>query len=78
MLIGRDAFVTFGRVPSPRAVLQTLCELFSEGLTLPLRFFPESSLAFVQAERSGKGRPVKKGERQMARPVPEEGRKASR
>ena len=31
VLIGRDAFVTFGRVPSPRAVLQTLCELFCRG-----------------------------------------------
>ena len=60
MLIGSDAVVTFGRVPSPRAVLQTLCELFSEGLTLPLRFFPESGLAFVEAERSGKGDPFKK------------------
>jgi len=60
VLIGSDAFVTFGRVPSPRAILQTLCEHFAEGLTLPLRFFPESSLAFVQAERSGRGDPFTK------------------
>ncbi len=58
VLIGRDAVVTFGRVSSPRAILQTLCELFSEGLTRPLRFFPESGMAFVEAERSGQGRPV--------------------
>ena len=60
VLIGRDAVVTFGRVPTARAVLQTLCELFSEGLTLPLRFFPDSGMAFVEAERSGKGDPFKK------------------
>jgi exodeoxyribonuclease V gamma subunit len=60
VLIGRDAVVTFGRVPSARAVLQTLCELFSEGLTLPLRFFPDSGMAFVETERSGKGDPFKK------------------
>ena len=60
VLIGRDAVVTFGRVSSARAVLQTLCELFSEGLTRPLRFLPESGLAFVETERSGKGDPFKK------------------
>lgn len=60
VLIGRDAVVTFGRVPSARAVLQTLCEFFSEGLTLPLRFFPDSGMAFVATERSGKGDPLKK------------------
>jgi exodeoxyribonuclease V gamma subunit len=60
VLIGRDAVVTFGRVPSARAVLQTLCERFSEGLTLPLRFFPDSGMAFVETERSGMGDPFKK------------------
>jgi exodeoxyribonuclease V gamma subunit len=60
VLIGRDAVVTFGRVPSARAALQTLGELFSEGLTLPLRFFPDSGMAFVEAERAGKGDPFKK------------------
>jgi exodeoxyribonuclease V gamma subunit len=60
VLIGRDAVVTFGRVSSARPVLQTLCELFSEGSTLPLRFFPESGMAFVEAERSRKGDPFKK------------------
>lgn len=60
VLIGRDAVVTFGRVSSARAVLQRLCELFAEGLTLPLRFFPDSGMAFVEAERSGKGDPLRK------------------
>ena len=60
VLIGKDAVVTFGYVFSPRAELQTLCELFWQGLTLPLRFFPASGMAFVEAELSGKGDPFKK------------------
>ena len=60
VLIGKDAVVTFGRVSSARAELQTLCELFWQGLTLPLRFFPASGMAFVEAELSGKGDPFKK------------------
>jgi exodeoxyribonuclease V gamma subunit len=75
VLIGRDAVVTFRPVPSPRAVLQTFCELFSEGLTRPLRFFPESSLAFVETERSGKGDPFKKANDKWLGPFPQKGEK---
>lgn len=75
VLIGRDAVVIFGRVPSPGAVLQTLCELFSEGLTRPLRFFPESGLAFVETERSGKGDPFKKANDKWLGPFPQKGEK---
>jgi exodeoxyribonuclease V gamma subunit len=75
VLIGSDAFVTFGRVPSARAVLQTLCELFSEGLTRPLRFFPESGLAFVDAEQSGQGDPLKKASDKWLGPFPKKGEK---
>ena len=75
VLIGRDAVVTFGPVPSPRAVVQTLCELFSEGLTRPLRFFPESGLAFVETERSGKGDPLKKANDKWLGPFPQKGEK---
>ncbi len=60
VLIGKDAVVTFGPVTSARAELQTLCELFWQGLMLPLRFFPASGMAFVEAELSGKGDPFKK------------------
>jgi exodeoxyribonuclease V gamma subunit len=60
VLIGKDAVVTFDRVPSAHAELQTLCELFWQGLTLPLPFFPLSGMAFVEAELSGKGDPFKK------------------
>jgi len=75
VLIGRDAQVTFGRVPSPRVVLQTLCERFSEGLTLPLRFFPESGLAFADTERSRKGDPSKKARDKWLGPYPQKGEK---
>jgi len=75
VLIGRDAVVLFGPVPSPRALLQTLCELFSEGLTRPLRFFPESGLAFVEAQRLGKGDPFKKAEDKWLGPYPQKGEK---
>ena len=60
VLIGKDAVVTFDRVSSAHAELQNLCELFWQGLTLPLRFFPASGMAFVEAELSGKGDPFKK------------------
>jgi exodeoxyribonuclease V gamma subunit len=60
VLIGRDALVTFSPVPSARAELQTLCELFWQGLLLPLRFFPASAMAFVEAEVTGEGKPDSK------------------
>lgn len=75
VLIGSDAFVTFGRVPSPRAILQTLCEHFAEGLTLPLRFFPESGLAFVQAEQLDQGDPFTKAKAKWLGPFPKKGEK---
>jgi len=75
VLIGRDAVVTFGHIPSACAELQTLCELFSEGLTLPLRFFPDSGMAFVEAQRSGKGDPFKKANDKWLGPYPQKGEK---
>jgi exodeoxyribonuclease V gamma subunit len=75
VLIGRDAVVTFGRVSSARAVLQTLCELFTEGLTLPLRFFPASGMAFVETELSRKGDPFKKANDKWIGPYPQKGEK---
>jgi len=60
VLIGRDKVVTFGGVASARAELQTLCELFWQGSTLPLRFFPASALAFVEAELDGVKNPFSK------------------
>ena len=64
VLLGKDAIVTFDPVPSARAELQTLCELFWEGLTLPLPFFPASAMAFVEAELTGAGNPHSKARAQ--------------
>ena len=60
VLIGRDAVVTFDPASSARDELRALCELFWQGLTLPLRFFPSSGMAFVEAELSGRGDPFRK------------------
>jgi exodeoxyribonuclease V gamma subunit len=60
VLIGKDAVVTFSRVPSARVELKTLCELFWQGLMLPLAFFPASAMAFVAAEVNKAGKPDSK------------------
>jgi exodeoxyribonuclease V gamma subunit len=60
VLIGKDAVVTFRRVPSARAELEILCGLFWQGLMLPLPFFPASAMAFVDAERTGFKDPLTK------------------
>jgi exodeoxyribonuclease V gamma subunit len=60
VLIGKDAVVTFSRAPSARAELKTLCELFWQGLMLPLPFFPASAMAFVAAEVTKVGNPDSK------------------
>jgi exodeoxyribonuclease V gamma subunit len=52
VLIGRDAVVTFRHVSTGQEELHTLCELFWEGLMLPIPFFPASGMAFVEAELS--------------------------
>jgi exodeoxyribonuclease V gamma subunit len=60
VLIGKDAVVTFNHVPAAHAALQTLSELFWQGVTQPLPFFPASAMAFVEAQVSGQGDPFKK------------------
>jgi exodeoxyribonuclease V gamma subunit len=60
VLIGRDVVVTFRPVPSARAELQSLCQLFWQGLTLPLPFFPASAMALIEAESTGSKDPLAK------------------
>lgn len=50
VLIMTDRAVTFRPVADPRAVLQSLLELYWQGLTRPLPFFPESALAYATAK----------------------------
>jgi exodeoxyribonuclease V gamma subunit len=60
VLIGRDAAVTFKPVAQARSELQILCQLYWEGLTQPLRFFPGSAMALVEAELTGAKDPFAK------------------
>jgi exodeoxyribonuclease V gamma subunit len=60
VLIGKDAVVTFSHVPEAHTALQTLSELFWQGVTQPLPFFPASAMAFVEAQISRQGDPFKK------------------
>ncbi len=59
LLVAEDATVRFRPVPHADAVLRDLLALYWSGLQEPLRFFPRTSLAFVEAERkaaAGKSR----------------------
>jgi len=49
-LIMTDKDLTFSRVDNPRAVLKSILELYWQGLTTPLPFFPESALAYATAK----------------------------
>ena len=60
MLIGRDGAVTFGPITSPQDELRVLCDLYLEGLSRPLSFYPNASMAFADAIVSGQGDPLKK------------------
>ena len=60
ILIGKDDAVTFGPISSAQDELRILCDLYLEGLSRPLRFFPGASMAFADAIVSGRGDPVKK------------------
>jgi exodeoxyribonuclease V gamma subunit len=60
VLIGRDAAVTFKPVAQARSELQILCQHYWEGLTQPLRFFPASAMALVEAELTGAKDPFAK------------------
>jgi exodeoxyribonuclease V gamma subunit len=44
----------------PAGLLGALLEFYWEGLRAPLKFFPESALAFATAEREGKPAPLEK------------------
>ena len=50
-LIMTNKEVTFRRVADPRAVLRSILDLYWQGLTAPLPFFPESALAYATAKK---------------------------
>jgi exodeoxyribonuclease V gamma subunit len=49
LILGLQTTLQYGRVPDPDSVLGGLLDLYWQGLTTPLPFFPESSLAFAAA-----------------------------
>ena len=49
---GRDGQFAFGPCVEPRAVLQTLLQLYARGLRQPLYFFPKSAWAYLQKNAS--------------------------
>lgn len=60
MLVGRDGAVTFDPVSSATTELRTLCDLYLTGLSQPLRFFPQASMAFADAILRRQKDPIKK------------------
>jgi exodeoxyribonuclease V gamma subunit len=56
-LLTEDESWTFGAVDAARDILEALLQTYWEGLCEPLRFFPESSLKFVERLNKGETRP---------------------
>ena len=48
LLIMSDGLVVYRPVENAGAILKSLLDLYWQGLTLPLRFFPESAMAFAE------------------------------
>lgn len=62
ILIGRDDVVGWQKVANAQEILASLCQLYWEGLTRPLPFFPASALEFAKAEHAGAKNPLNKAQ----------------
>jgi exodeoxyribonuclease V gamma subunit len=60
LLIGMDVTLAWEELSNAKQIIEDLCQLFWEGLRGPLPFFPDSALAFVEAERAGAANPLNK------------------
>jgi exodeoxyribonuclease V gamma subunit len=49
-LIGEDGLREYGPLPGARTALKDLLDLYWQGMSSPLKFFPNASLAFAEAE----------------------------
>ena len=59
-LIGEDGLREYATSPDARAVLEDLLGLYWQGLSTPLKFFPNAALAFAEAElKSRRKKPSK-------------------
>ena len=54
ILICKDKIERFSRPSNPRKMMDALLNLYLQGLTEPLRFFPETSLVYVQQAQKEK------------------------
>lgn len=52
-VVGNDKIISFAPVENSRELLAEILALYWQGLQSPLRCFPESSLAFVEAREKG-------------------------
>ena len=53
-LICKDKVEKFNRPSNPRKIMETLLNLYLQGLTEPIQFFPETSLVYVQQAQNEK------------------------
>ena len=60
VLIGMDEVVGWQKVTTAEQILTNLCQLYWEGLSRPLPFFPGSALEFVKAEHEHRENPLNK------------------
>ena len=69
-LVAEDVRLVFRPVPGASRYLQALLDLYWRGLQSPLRFFPRTALAFIEAERKAAagGSRSKKTPLEIARP----------
>jgi exodeoxyribonuclease V gamma subunit len=52
VLVGRDEVLKFPLIAGAPAILTDLLELYWQGLTQPLKFFPQTSLAYAESSRN--------------------------
>jgi exodeoxyribonuclease V gamma subunit len=50
LLLMTDSSIKYGPVENAAAILQTILELYWDGLTVPLRFFPASSMEYAKKQ----------------------------
>ena len=61
-LIGEDGLREYSTPPDAKVALKDLLDLYWQGLSAPLKFFPNTALAFAEAESKGRQRkPSKAG-----------------
>jgi exodeoxyribonuclease V gamma subunit len=50
LLLMADSSIRYGEVENAAVILQTILDLYGEGLTVPLRYFPESAMEYAKKQ----------------------------